>query len=188
MIRSGWLMDYADLPDLEYRKIFADTAQKAGEQHDYSVFQCWGKARFGPNIYLMDQVRGRWEEPELIQVAKTFWDKHANSPEPIVKVGPVRSFAIEDKVSGTALIQHLRRMGAPVEPVSRGRDKITRCRDVTAHMACGYVHVPKSAAWYADYETELLAFPGGAFDDQVDPTLDAVMDMCGSGLSLTDLY
>ena len=188
MIRAEWLGPYTDPPDLSYRKIFADTAQKAGERHDYSVFQCWGKARFGPNIYLIDQVRGRWEEPELIQVAKTFWDKHANSPEPIVKVGPVRSFAIEDKVSGTALIQHLKRAGAPVEPVSRGRDKITRCRDVTAHMACGYVHVPKFKRWYTDYEAELLAFPEGAFDDQVDPTLDAVMDMCGGGLSLTDLY
>ena len=188
MIKADWLTDYKDPPDFSYRMIFADTAQKAGERHDYSVFQCWGKARTGENIYLIDQVRGRWEEPELIQIAKTFWNKHADCSEPIVKVGPLRSFAIEDKVSGTALIQHLRRAGAPVIPLGRGRDKITRCRDVTAYMACGYVHVPKWASWYNEYEAELLAFPGGAFDDQVDPTLDAVMEMCGGGLTLTDLY
>jgi len=185
--KAHWFHEYKTLPDLEYRKIFVDTAQKTGQEHDYSVFQCWGKQHAGPNIYLMDQIRGRWEEPDLIQMARKFWHKHINAGHE-VHMGRLRAMAIEDKVSGTALIQHLKRDGIPVEAIKRARDKITRARDVTPSMACGYVHVPKFESWYTEYEAEFLAFPKGKHDDQVDPTLDALNQMCGLGKSLLDMY
>ncbi len=185
--KSKWFKPYAVLPDLEYRKIFVDTAQKTGQEHDYSVFQCWGKEHAGPNVYLIDQVRGRWEEPDLIKVARSFWAKH-QTQGPDVRLGRLRAMAIEDKVSGTALIQHLRRDGIPVEAVQRTRDKITRARNATPSLACGYVHVPKFEPWYGDYEAELLSFPKGDHDDQIDPTIDAITQMCGTGLSVLDLY
>jgi len=138
LFKANWLQDYKVLPDLEYRKIFVDTAQKTGQEHDYSVLQCWGKQHAGPNIYLIDQVKGKWEEPDLINIARKFWQKHAGYGHS-VRVGHLRSMAIEDKVSGTALIQFLKRDGIPVEAIKRGRDKITRARDATPSMACGFV-------------------------------------------------
>ena len=187
MFKSHWLHDYKKLPDLEYRKIFVDTAQKTGEEHDYSVFQCWGKEHGAPNIYLLDQLRGRWEEPDLIKMARSFWAEH-QTRGPDIRLGRLRAMAIEDKVSGTSLIQHLRRDGIPVEAVQRTRDKIIRARNATPSMDSGHVHVPKSEPWYADYEAELLAFPKGTHDDQVDPTIDAIVQMCGTGKSVFDLY
>ena len=95
---------------------------------------------------------------------------------------------VEDKVSGTSLIQYLRRDGIPVEPIKRTRDKRLRANDVTPSMASGYIQVPKFQDWYADYEAELLSFPKGTHDDQVDPTIDALTYMCGTGKRLVDMY
>ena len=34
----------------------------------------------------------------------------------------------------------------------------------------GFVHLPKEAAWLAEYLHELMVFPNGKHDDQVDST------------------
>jgi len=187
IFKKHWLKRYDILPDLEYRMIFADTAQKTGQEHDYSVFQCWGKEHAGHNVYLLDQARGKWEEPELIETARTFWQKQARAGHE-VRMGRLRSMAIEDKVSGTSLIQFLRRDGIPILEIKRLKDKVSRARDVTPLMSSGYMFVPKFEDWYDDYETEMLSFPKGSHDDQVDPTIDALRHMCGSGKAMTDLY
>src|SRR5208282_5880308 len=41
---------------------------------------------------------------------------------------------------------------------------------VTPMFQAGEVLVPSEAPWLADYEFELLGFPGAAHDDQVDST------------------
>ena len=187
LFKQAWLKPYETLPDLEYRMIFADTAQKTGQEHDYSVFQCWGREHKGSGLYLIDQVRGKWEEPELIEVARQFWNDHANRGH-AVRLGHLRAMAIEDKVSGTALIQHLGRDGIPVQAIKRIRDKRTRAGNVTPIMAGGKVFVPKHEHWYGDYEAELLSFPKGTHDDQVDPTIDAITFMGGTGMALLGLY
>ena len=38
----------------------------------------------------------------------------------------------------------------------------------TARIEAGYVHVPQRAAWLDEFRKELMAFPAGAHDDQVD--------------------
>ena len=40
----------------------------------------------------------------------------------------------------------------------------------TAMIENGFVHLPKEAAWLAEYLHELSAFPRGRHDDQVDST------------------
>jgi hypothetical protein len=40
----------------------------------------------------------------------------------------------------------------------------------TAMIENGFVHLPKEAAWLAEYLHELTAFPKGKHDDQVDAT------------------
>jgi hypothetical protein len=50
------------------------------------------------------------------------------------------------------------------------RDKIMRMHAQTAMIENGFVHLPKEAAWRAEYLHELTVFPGGKYDDQVDST------------------
>lgn len=40
----------------------------------------------------------------------------------------------------------------------------------SAKIEAGQMHVPTDASWLDDYLHELLAFPYGKFDDQVDST------------------
>jgi len=49
-------------------------------------------------------------------------------------------------------------------------DKTMRMHAQTAMIENGFVHLPKEAAWLAEYLHELTAFPRGKHDDQVDST------------------
>ena len=56
----------------------------------------------------------------------------------------------------------------PVIKVNPKNDKITRFAAVTALIEAGKIHLPKQAPWLADFESEILSFPNGNHDDQVD--------------------
>jgi predicted phage terminase large subunit-like protein len=86
---------------------------------------------------------------------------------------------VENKVSGTGLIQTIRREGIPIIPIQRDRDKISRAHDVAPSLEAGQVMVLDGQPWVADFIAEANAFPNGAHDDQLDPMMDAVSDMMG---------
>lgn len=173
LIKREWFKSYSMLPPLDYVCIFADTAQKTAEHNDYSVLQAWGYAN--GQIYLVDQIRGKFEAPELKRTAIAFWQKHKANHV------PCRAFYIEDKSSGTGLIQEIKREGGvPVVAVQRTKDKLTRVQDVMTYMEAGYLHVPTNAVWVNDYLAEMEEFSsdnGHRHDDQIDPTVDAINTM-----------
>ncbi len=166
------------LPKLRYRKIFADTAQKTGERNDYSVFQCWGFGVDG-KAYLLDQIRGKWEAPELERKAIEFWNKHKalNSAD----LGALRGMWVEDKSSGTGLIQKIRLLNhIIIKPIERVKDKLTRVMDVVGYIESHLVAIPADGHFTADFVVECEAFTADdthAFDDQIDPLCDAVNDI-----------
>ncbi len=168
IIKEAWFRYYTLLPRLEFRTIHADTAQKTGEENDYSVFQCWGRSITGEAV-LIDQIRGKWEAPELVVQARAFWHKHKADAGV-----PLRSMMVEDKVSGTGLIQTLRREGIPIIPVQRNKDKMSRGYDAAPFVESGNVLLPIDAHWLSDFLAEAASFPGGAHDDQLDPMFDAI--------------
>lgn len=167
---------YEGSPAIQSVRIYADTAQKTKEQNDYSVFQCWGKGYDG-HLYFLDQLRGKWEAPELLVQARAFYNKHKG----MHSGKPVSAVKVEDKSSGTQLIQTLKREGMPIVGIQRDIDKVTRAYDTVPLIESGNVYLPKNAAWLSDYIAELSAFPNGKHDDQVDPTMDAVTDYLGVG-------
>ena len=78
---------------------------------------------------------------------------------------------IEDKASGTQLIQELIPEG--LHAVTRYQpqtDKVMRMHAQTAMIENGFVHLPDAAPWLAQYLHELTTFPNGKHDDQVDST------------------
>ena len=172
VFKSEWWRYWQSLPPLEWRAIYADTAQKTGEENDYSVLQCWGRSTLGQAV-LVDQIRGKWEAPELLVQARAFWLKHQAVQLP----SPLRAMKVEDKVSGTGLIQTLRREGLPVLPVHRDRDKLSRAYDAAPFVESGNVLLPETPPWLSDFLGECEAFPSGAYDDQLDPMFDAINDV-----------
>lgn len=176
LIKTEWFGEYSVLPPLKYHTVIGDTAQKTKEANDYSVFQHWGLAENG-NLYLIDQVRGKWESDELKKRATAFWIKSA-----ALENGRCRWMGIEDKSSGTGLIQQIRNSNIPKIPVReipRGTDKFTRLMDVQGYIQSGYVKLPKEAIWLNDFlvECEGISPDFKTHDDQVDPMMDAIMEM-----------
>jgi predicted phage terminase large subunit-like protein len=168
IIKTEWYKYYTVLPPIEFRTIHADTAQKTGQENDYSVFQCWGRTTTGQAI-LLDMIRGKWEAPELIVQARAFWLKHLYE-----HTSTLRNMAVEDKVSGTGLIQTLRREGIPILPIQRDKDKVSRGYDAAPFIESGNVLLPIDAPWLSDFLAESATFPSGANDDQLDPMFDAI--------------
>ena len=180
IFKDEWWRYVSTAPRCQFRVIFADTAQKDKEQNDYSVFECWGRTYEG-QIVLLDVLRGKWQAPELLTQARAFWAKHK-----AIDNGVLRQMKIEDKSSGTGLIQQLQRGDRdrgvdpiPVAGIPRDRDKISRAYDTTPHIEAGNVLLLQGGAWLSDYLAEFAAFPNGAHDDMIDPTMDAVAEMLG---------
>lgn len=160
---------YEILPPIDWFAIYGDTAQKTGERNDFSVLELWGKGPYG--IYLIDLIRGKWTAPDLEKQAEFFWEKHHPLSPRYIK--------IEDKSSGTGLIQGLTRKGVPVLPIPRAKDKYTRGLDAAPWVTNRQVWLPKEAPWLATFLAEVQAFDGlgSGHDDQVDPMMDAINDM-----------
>ena len=164
------------LPSFDMVAIYVDTAQKIKQSHDYSVFQIWGRSE--GKIYLIDQIRGKWESPDLLRKSKLFIIKHHN---PSATFNKIRYMMIEDKVSGTGLIQTLRdATPVPILPIPRHIDKTTRALDAAPFIQSGRVFIPNDKSFVVDYVEEFTNFSSDDshdWDDQVDATMDAVQDM-----------
>lgn len=186
IIKGESFVRYKIAPRIKYRKIFADTAQKTKEANDYSVFEEWGLGEDG-RIYLLDMIRGKWEAPELKRRAIEFWSKCKFRPTD--KFGQAREMPVEDKSSGTGLIQTLKLppYNIPIKAVERVKDKLTRVMDVLPYIEAGLVCVPDEAPFTNDFIAECESFTADDshdFDDQVDPLIDAVNDMLSNANKL----
>lgn len=179
LFKTEWWQWYDEPPRLMYRIITVDTAQKTKEENDWSVLACWGMTlptvvdgvKVPGKAIKLDMLRGKWEAPELLAMARAFWQKHSNQP---AQFGILRQMFIEDKVSGTSLIQTLKRERIPVVAMQRDKDKVLRANDVAPQIAAGNVMLPKYAPWLKDFLEECAQFPNGVHDDQVDTMMDAV--------------
>jgi Txe/YoeB family toxin of Txe-Axe toxin-antitoxin module len=82
---------------------------------------------------------------------------------------------IEDKASGTQLIQELIRDGLhSVTRYEPTMDKIMRMHSVTNTIENRFVYLPTEADWLAAYVHELTTFPSAKHDDQADSTSQAL--------------
>ncbi len=190
IIRGEWFQRYKVVPPLKWRAAYVDTAQKAKQHNDYTVFLHAGMGHDG-KVYLLDCVRDKYEAVKLEQTAKDLWAKW-KIPGPYLGAA-YRYFAIEDKASGTGLIQQLKtRHTIPVKPLQRlaGQDKYSRVMDVQGHLESGFVMLPETAGWVSDFIAECEAFTANdthKHDDQVDTLADCAADMLNGKTSMLDI-
>lgn len=176
LIKSEWFGEYRELPVMKFRAVYGDTAQKTKEANDFSVFEHWGLGVDG-YMYLIDMIRGKWEADELKRRAVAFWSKCK-----MLRNGPLRHMAIEDKASGTGLIQSIRKDAlCPVKAIQRDKDKYTRLMDTQGYIESGYIKLPANADFINDFlvEMEAISPDFNTHDDQLDPMMDAITEMKG---------
>ncbi|HEI8440665.1 phage terminase large subunit [Acinetobacter baumannii] len=186
LVKSEWFPRYLELPVLKWRAIWADTAQKVKKHNDYSVFLCAGLG-YDNNLYIIDVKRGKWEAPALLKVAKDFIKKHKDGN---TKIGKLRYMAVEDKASGTGLIQTIaKETTLPIRAIQRGDDKLLRSMDVILYVEDGRVLLPAEAPWLLNYVEEIEGLSADwshDHDDQWDPTIDAINDSIASKPTVFD--
>jgi predicted phage terminase large subunit-like protein len=133
-----------------------DTASTTSDLASYSVGITAQVDRNG-TIHVLDVVRGRWQFPDLVREIR----KAAECHRP-------KSILIEDQASGTGVQQSLKRDGFPVVPIKPKGDKAMRMHGHTPTVEAGKVLLKKDAPWLDDFRSEVLAFPHGKHDDQID--------------------
>ena len=166
IVKREWLKFYdpSDLPK-QFDQIFQswDTANKDTELSNFSVCTTWGlKDR---RLFLLDVYRHKLEFPDLKRAVQELAAFHR-----------AKIVLIEDKASGSSLIQELRAEQfslVQAAPALHG-DKVMRLRAQTAKIEGGFVLFPKKAHWLDTYLRELISFPNSKYDDQVDSTVFAL--------------
>jgi predicted phage terminase large subunit-like protein len=169
LIDERWWQWWERLPLMKFTYAVADTAQKTNNWNDYTVFQLWGMGVDG-NIYLLDMFYDRVKAPDLRRQAEIFYRSADNTRFG----GPFRGFLIEDKSSGTGLIQELEEKKFKVIPIPRTTDKVTRAFDTGPEIRAGKVFLNAAIPHVNVITTESGIFPNGANDDAFDCTMNGI--------------
>ena len=176
VIKRDWWREWEedDIPDLDYVIQSYDTAYSKRETADYSAITTWGvfqpQRNGDQHLILMDAKKGRWNFPELKEVAleeNEYWE-----PDLIL---------IEAKASGQSLADEMRLMNLPVATFSPGRrkggnlDKTTRMHIVSPIFESGKVWYPEGEKFADEVIEEVASFPNGDHDDFCDSMTMALM-------------
>src|SRR5712671_2327927 len=137
LVKAEWFKRYGanERPESFDRILQSwDTANKATELSDFSVCTTWGIN--GKDFYLLNVLRKRLEYPALKRGVREQQSLFAAT-----------EVLIEDKASGTQLIQELIVEGChDVTRYEPTTEKIMRLHAQTAIIENGFVHIPETAA------------------------------------------
>jgi predicted phage terminase large subunit-like protein len=178
IIKRDWIRWWTkdDPPRIDFMVQAFDTALTTKERSDFSVCHTWGvfesEEDGTQNVILLNKVKGKYEFPELKAMAHEQYKEW--EPDSVI---------VEAKASGQPLIDEMRRSGIFVQDFSpgKGQDKIARLNAVADMFASGHVWFPENA-WAAATVEEILAFPAGEHDDEVDTMTLALMRIRKGGL------
>ena len=161
--KSEWLKPYDKVPPLDTLRVYggSDYAVTA-DGGDYTVHAVVGLDPEG-RMYLLDLWRkqassDQWVESFCDMVLQ--WKPMAWAEEQGQIKSGVGPF-LERRM-------HERRAYTVREQFPTRGDKAIRAQSMRSSMAMNGLYVPVGAPWYADFRSELLSFPAGKHDDQVD--------------------
>lgn len=142
--------------------IGTDLAVSTNEVSDWSVFVVGAMDSSG-FLNIVKVIRARMDSMEIVETMlslQKMFDPLAISMEKgqIEKsIGPfLRERMLETNIFPSII------------PIAPSADKLTRARSIQARMRAGAVKFDKNADWYYDLEDEMVLFPRGKHDDQVD--------------------
>lgn len=179
IIKKKWIRHWETLPRVYDRIIQSwDFTFGKSDTSDRVSGQVWMKA--GGNYYLLDNNTDKMdfvEQQRAIEAMSSKW------PQAVQKV-------VEAKANGAAIISSMSSRISGIKPYEPRGSKEARLYAVSPVFESGNVYLPPESPeyhWVRDYENELLSFPNGQYDDQVDATtmsLDELIGVSGGILSM----
>jgi predicted phage terminase large subunit-like protein len=161
--KATWLKPCEKLPARETMRIYggSDYAVTA-DGGDYTVHFVLGLDPEG-RMYLLDRWRKQSSSDEWIEA---FCDL-------VLEWKPVGWAEEKGQISagvGPALDKRQRERKAYCyrQPFPTRGDKAVRAQSIRGRKALEGLYVPSNAPWFAEFKRELLSFPAGKHDDQVD--------------------
>jgi predicted phage terminase large subunit-like protein len=165
IVKWSWFNFYERLKHrmhAEYVVQSWDTATTANESSDWTVCTTWYCIEGG--LYLVDLHRAKYEFPQL--TGKIFEMAQRFEATDVI---------VESAGAGQALVQQIQQK---INQMSHRpfmlswsnprQDKATRLMSQSPEIEAGRVYLPTEADWLDLFRAELLDFPNGANDDQVD--------------------
>jgi predicted phage terminase large subunit-like protein len=153
---------YYDIAPVHLRTYGASDYAVTAKGGDYTVHLISGVDP-DDNLYILDVWRSQaeshvWVETYIDMIAKWKPLKWGQETGQIIKsLGPFIDKRMRE-----------RRVYCHQEPMSSVADKPTRARSFQARASMGKVYLPHNAPWVPDLISEMLTFPAGKHDDQID--------------------
>ena len=145
-----------------------DLATSTKESADFTAIVTVGKTKDN-DLLVIDVKKARLEAPDILPLLWKVYNEYKPAYVGIEKAG-----------YQLALIQMAQREGLPVKALTPDKDKFSRALPLGAKMENAQVFFNRNALWYSDLERELLQFPVGEHDDQVDALAYAVTETIGT--------
>ncbi len=143
-----------------------DLAVSLKTSADYTVMGAWAVTPES-DLILLDRIRERLEEPDIIRQALGLYRRHDLS-----------YLDVEANGIQLGIVQTMRRTeGMAIRGITNSTDKVSRASTAIVRCEAGQVYFPFGVSWLGEYENELLGFPMAAHDDQVDMTSLAANDV-----------
>jgi predicted phage terminase large subunit-like protein len=145
------------LKDFDFIFGTLDLAVTEKQTSHYTAIGIWGKVR--EKVLLLNVTRERMEAPEILKTIQSIYYKFRPN-----------MFYIESFAYQVSITQQVLDMNIPVTPSYLKGDKYSKALSVIPFFEQGRIYFDRNAGYLQDYEEELLEFPNGNFDDQVDMT------------------
>ena len=159
IVKWPWFQTYDRDPrreSIDWLVLSIDPAFTANEKSDWSAITVWLVKR--DECYLLDVVRVREEYPALVSRISD-----------LVTHWRADQVVVEAVGGGVALCQELRRRhGIIVRCFTTREDKVVRMETEALAIEHGEVLVPVEAPWLETFRDEVVRFPMGQDDDQID--------------------
>lgn len=154
-----------------------DTAMKAEQANDETAIVTAAKSPFGDLLFfdvaaMRLLVPEQWPAMKHYRAGRPEWDEErrewripgALRPWP----RPLAFQSVEDKNSGTVLLQTARSEGKPLHPLEADGNKVMRASTLATLYENGAVYHNAEGEWRGKFEDQLGSFPVGNHDDMVD--------------------
>lgn len=171
---DGTSVEHVQRPLLAYDRASIlhswDLAFKGGEKNDFVVGQTWVKGLKDnkANHYLIDQIRGNFDFVQSVEAIRKLEARH----DPGTTI-------VEEKANGAGAITSLKAEIPAMIAINPEGGKESRANGIAPLFEAGNIWLPHPKMpgyeWVQAYIDELLMFPRGANDDQVDATTQALI-------------